>query len=160
MRQANVLHAILPGSDDRYLAVLVHLEGALGLAPNWINRLAILGGEDAESRFRLSKVDARMLRATTDAAYAGPSLAEVAYREGRIIAEGTLLLRSALAESEPDTSMLETILTASQAICPVAAKDLMPQLQGAALGARLKELEQRWIASGFALSKHDLLGAA
>jgi poly(A) polymerase len=35
----------------------------------------------------------------------------------------------------------------------------MPALQGAALGARLRELESRWIASGFVLTRDDLLGA-
>jgi poly(A) polymerase len=34
----------------------------------------------------------------------------------------------------------------------------MPGLQGPALGARLKELEARWIASDFALSREALLG--
>jgi poly(A) polymerase len=33
----------------------------------------------------------------------------------------------------------------------------MPQLSGAALGERLAALEARWIASGFRLSREDLL---
>ncbi|TKA95670.1 CCA tRNA nucleotidyltransferase, partial [Cereibacter changlensis] len=41
---------------------------------------------------------------------------------------------------------------------PVSAADLMPALQGAALGARLREIEARWIASGFRLSREALLG--
>jgi poly(A) polymerase len=39
----------------------------------------------------------------------------------------------------------------------VKARDLMPELQGPALGARLKELEDRWIASGFRLTRDELL---
>ena len=40
---------------------------------------------------------------------------------------------------------------------PVSAKDLMPALEGAALGTRLAELESRWIKSGFSLSRDELL---
>ena len=40
---------------------------------------------------------------------------------------------------------------------PVTAADLMPGLQGPALGARLATLEASWIASGFTLAKADLL---
>ena len=40
---------------------------------------------------------------------------------------------------------------------PVRAEDLMPDVTGPALGARLKTLEQRWIDSDFSLSRQDLL---
>ena len=40
---------------------------------------------------------------------------------------------------------------------PVKPADLMPGLEGAALGARLKELEARWIASGLTLTRAELL---
>jgi poly(A) polymerase len=33
----------------------------------------------------------------------------------------------------------------------------MPTYTGPALGARLRELEQAWIASGFTLTRDDLL---
>jgi poly(A) polymerase len=41
---------------------------------------------------------------------------------------------------------------------PVVAADLMPNLQGAALGARLKEIEARWLESDLTLTKDALLG--
>jgi poly(A) polymerase len=40
---------------------------------------------------------------------------------------------------------------------PVTAADLMPGLQGAALGARLKEIEARWLASDLRLTRADFL---
>jgi poly(A) polymerase len=43
---------------------------------------------------------------------------------------------------------------------PVTAADLMPALQGEALGARMKELQARWLASGLTLSREDLLKGA
>ena len=41
---------------------------------------------------------------------------------------------------------------------PVTASDLMPGLQGPALGARLRALETRWIAEDFQPTRDDLLG--
>ena len=46
MAACGVLNAILPGSDARYLSVLVHLEA--GIAPDPIRRLAALGGSDVD----------------------------------------------------------------------------------------------------------------
>ena len=43
------------------------------------------------------------------------------------------------------------------AVFPVRPADLMPALSGPALGARLRALEARWIASGFTLRREDLL---
>jgi len=159
MRQTNVLHAVLPGADDRFLPVLVHLEGCLSLQPNWVNRLAILGGEDVATRFRLSRANTRRVGHMHDFGFAGPSLAEIAYRHGQEAAEGAMLLRAALEEKEPDLAVSETIRNASAAVFPVKAKDLIPDFEGPALGAKLKEIEQKWIDSGFALSRDALLRA-
>ena len=38
------------------------------------------------------------------------------------------------------------------------ARDLLPDLQGPALGVAVKKLEADWIASGFTLSREELLG--
>ncbi len=157
MRQTNVLNSILPGADDRLLPVLIHIEQTLALKPDWMNRLAILGGDDPVSRLRLSKADARRLHLLQEVGYAGPPLPEVAYRHGIDVAHSALLLRACVAERKPGSSELEPLFAASEADFPVAAKDLMDEFQGPELGAKLRELEQRWIDSGFALSKDVLL---
>ena len=157
MRQTGVLSAILPGSDDRWLSIMVHIEQHLSIAPDWIGRLAALGGEDVADRLRLSRHDARKLDLLREVGFVGPSLPEIAYRHGRGIAEQVLLLRAALAEEMPNNTLLETITQASQAKFPVKAVDLMSKFNGPALGARLALLEKEWIASGFVLSKQQLL---
>ncbi|WP_370399620.1 CCA tRNA nucleotidyltransferase [Sulfitobacter sp. JB4-11] len=157
MRQVNVLQAILPGSDDRWVGPMVHLEGALGISADWRGRLAALGGQDVAARFRLSKADARFLGTLGDVGFAGPSLGEVSYRHGRDIALQVLLMRSALAEVMPDTTVLETISSADAAQFPVKAADLIPRWEGPALGAKLAELEQIWIDADFGMSKEALL---
>ena len=157
MRQIGVLARILPGADDTLLAPLVHLECVLEIPVDWITRLAAIGGEDVADRLRLSRADARQLKLLADVGFAGPSVAEIAYRHGKNIAQGALLLRSVMAQEPPETPMLETINTASVAKFPVAAKDLMPTLQGPDLGAKLAVLEQQWIDSGFTLTRTELL---
>ncbi len=157
MRQTGVLSVILPGSDDRWLAIIVHLEQQLGIEPDWVTRLAALGGEDAAARFRLSKNHARQLDLLRQLGFAGPPLAEVAYRNGEKTAQQVLLMRSALAEIVPDIALLDTISAAAKAIFPIEAADLMPGLAGPALGKGLSRLEAEWIKSGFTLGKAALL---
>lgn len=157
MRQIGVLTAILPGSDDQWLAPLIHLEGACNISADWRTRLAVLGGQDVVDRLRLSRVDARQHALCADIGFVGPSLVEVAYRHGADIAQQVLLMRYAFAGEMPDLSLLETISDASRAHFPIAATDLMPAYQGPALGARLTALERRWIDSGFKLTRDDLL---
>jgi len=54
-------------------------------------------------------------------------------------------------------SDLEAAQKGAASPLPVTAADLMPAYEGPALGERLRQLEAAWIASGFALSKSDLL---
>ncbi len=157
MRQIGVLSAILPASDDRWISVLVHMETLAGVQPDWICRLAGLGGEDVVSRMRLSRTEASALEKIRVAALGSQKIAEVAYRDGLQIAEQALVLRAALTETLPDPLGLETIKSATEAQFPIRATDLMPQFTGPALGARLALLEQRWIDSGFTLSRDALL---
>ncbi|MGJ8627220.1 MAG: CCA tRNA nucleotidyltransferase [Sulfitobacter sp.] len=157
MRHTGVLNRVLPGSDDRWLAMIVHFEQQLGISPDWVFRLATLGGQDAVERLRLSKSDARKLELLRQVGFAGPPLSEIAYRFGISAAKQSLLLRSALAENLPESTVLETLWQASEAIFPLKAADLMPAFIGPALGARLRQLENEWIKSNFKLSKAELL---
>ncbi|MBM1689384.1 CCA tRNA nucleotidyltransferase [Sulfitobacter geojensis] len=160
MRQTGVLSTVLPGSDDRMLAILIHMETALGIAPDWKRRLAVLGGDDPAARFRLSKAAAQKLALLREVGFSGPPVAEIAYRHGVEVGQSTVLLRAVLAEQMPDSALLETVLSAAEAKFPVTASDLMPEFQGPALGKKLRHLEQRWIDSGFALSAQELLRGA
>jgi poly(A) polymerase len=67
------------------------------------------------------------------------------------------LLFSALMQQPVLNNHLRKIAEAAKQTFPVSASDLMPRYSGPALGRKLKELEARWISTGFALSKEDLL---
>ena len=157
MRTTGVLAEVLPGSDDTLLGPVVYLESQIGASPDWRLRLAALGGLDAQSRLRLSRADARQLERLTEAAYSATPLAEIAYRHGAIVAKQAAVLRAALANTPLIPEDVAHLDVAAQAQFPVVARDLMPLFEGAALGAELARLEARWIASGFALSRADLL---
>ncbi|QUS36075.1 CCA tRNA nucleotidyltransferase [Falsirhodobacter algicola] len=150
MAAAGILGRMLPGADPVPLAVLVHLEG--DLPPDPMRRLAVLA---TDADLRLSKAEAARLSRLAGAAREGTPLMEIAYRHGAEEARDAGLVRGALTGQPPQLAGLEE---AAAARCPVSARDLMPALSGAALGERLRMLESRWIASGFRLTRDELLG--
>ncbi|MFW8633875.1 CCA tRNA nucleotidyltransferase [Cribrihabitans pelagius] len=155
MRQAGVLAQILPGTDDRALAPLIHLEGTR--PPSALRRLAALGGEDMQEALRLSKAQGRELTRLRDAATGTMGAAELGYRLGAAAAQDSLLLRAALLEQPPSPGLETEIARGAAAKFPLTARDLMPALKGPALGKALKKLEAEWIASGFTLGRDELL---
>ncbi|MGR3813900.1 MAG: CCA tRNA nucleotidyltransferase [Cognatishimia activa] len=157
MRQTGVLGQVLPGADDRALAPLVHLEGEAGLAPDALRRLASLGGDGVSERLRLSKKQTEILGVFRDEIGSMEALATVAYRHGADVAYSVALLRAAVFETPPAPDMSASIALGAEAEFPVKAADLMPEFAGSKLGEALKALEASWIASGFALTKDDLL---
>ncbi|WP_370394778.1 CCA tRNA nucleotidyltransferase [Cognatishimia sp.] len=157
MRQTGVLGQVLPGADDRAIAPLVHLEGEAGLAPDAVRRLASLGGDSVSEKLRLSKKQTETLGVLRDEIGSMKSLATVAYRHGADVAHYVALLRAAVFETPLSPDVSASISLGSEAEFPVKAVDLMPDFTGAKLGKALKTLEASWIASGFTLSKDDLL---
>jgi poly(A) polymerase len=157
MQTAGVLWAILPGADARPLAPLVHLESETNTAPNALRRLVALGGEDISDRLRLSRAEARRLTLLRDGATTTMPPAELGYRYGATDGMDVLLLRAALLDVPLDPKAPDILERGANATFPIKPADLMPDYTGPALGQRLQELEDRWIASGFTLSHEDLL---
>ncbi len=155
MAQAGVLARVLPGSDPRALAPLVHLEG--DLPPRWQRRLAALGAQEVEDRLRLSRADAAVIAALRDAVGSGWSPAALGWKLGAEGGRDAVLLRAALLESPLPTDWQTDVARGAASVMPVTAIDLMPDLQGAALGARLKEIEARWLASDLRLTRAAFL---
>lgn len=157
MRSTGVLGQVLPGTDDRAVAPLVHLEHTVGIALDPVRRLAALGGSDMAKALRLSKATALRLDQLRDAVANTQGAAELGFRLKFDTALDVILLRCALLEQPFVPGDLAKIKTGARANFPVSAKDLMPGFHGAALGRRLDELTTIWIASDFALSKELLL---
>ena len=154
MQACGVLTRILPGADATQLAVLVHLEGGMPPAP--MRRLACLGDAQAATHLRLSNAQTRELAHLREGLESTLNLPEIAYRQGMDMAVNVALLR-AVAFEMPLVLNRDELAQAAAAQFPLTGKDLMPDYAGPALGAKLKELEQAWIESGFALDRAALL---
>ncbi len=157
MRSVGVLGVVLPGADDTALAPLVHLEQVHATPPDAMRRLAVLGGQDVADRLRLSKSNTRHLDTLRAGIEADMPPAILGYRYGGQTARDILLLRAAMMGQPVAPGALDQADHGAAQVFPIKAADLMPDYQGPALGARLAELEERWIASGFALTREQLL---
>lgn len=157
MARIGVLARILPGADAAALAPLVHLEAAAGVAPDWRRRLACIGGQAPSERLRLSRAAARRIEVLHHAVAAADGPGALGYRHGAEIGRDALLLRAALTGAPLPEGWAEALARGAAAQFPVGARDLMPDYKGPALGAKLAELEARWIASDFTLTRDELL---
>ena len=153
MAQTGVLARVLPGASARALAPLVHLENTL--PPRWLRRLVVLGGDTGA--LRLTKVETRDLTRLRAALGDMSAPAVLGYRLGDSLGADAVLARAASLEHPLPANWLAEITRGATAQFPLRAKDL-PGFEGAALGQRLKELESRWIASDFRLTRAELLG--
>lgn len=154
MARAGVLGAVLPGADDRALAVLVHLEA--GRAPRWQARLAVLG-ENSDD-LRLSRAEARGLAALREAAGSVGTAAALGYGLGAELGGDAVLVRAALLEQPLPSAWQDEVARGAAAVMPVTAADLMAEVQGPALGKRLKDIEKRWLAADLRATRDQLLG--
>lgn len=156
MARSGVLAHVLPGADTRALAPLIHLENAR--APRWLRRLAVLGGQRVAERWRLSRAEQRDLAYLQAALATLESPAVLGWRIGETLAEDALLARAALLETPLPSGWQAELARGVQSRFPVRPADLMPALQGAELGARLKALEGQWLQSDLRMTRAELLG--
>ncbi len=158
MAMTGSLGAVLPGAGAGLLTVLIHVEEAANLPPDIIRRLAALGGEGVAEALRLSRADDNRRILLRDLMQSEVGAAELGYRYGAATAMDALALRAAMGSREIDPNQAELARSAAELTLPVTATDLMPTFQGPALGQKLREIEGRWIASGFTLGRAELLG--
>ncbi|MFW2588361.1 CCA tRNA nucleotidyltransferase [Sagittula sp. SSi028] len=156
MARCGVLAAVLEGATETPLGPLLVHEAALGLSPDPLRRLAVMGVRDGAA-LRLSKPQQKQLALYQSLMSGTESVEEIAYRHGVQVALDTVALRAASFETPLPHIDQNSLEHAATARFPIRAKDLQPHLQGPALGAALKRLEQDWIDSGCALDRAALL---
>jgi len=157
MAQTGVLMRVLVGADARALPILVDLEEQHGLAPNPVRRLAAIAAPEIVQNLRLSNADRTVHMTLREAVNSGMGAKALGYRLGAELGRDAVLLGAALLGMPVAPNAMDDVAEGALAVFPVSAQDLMPVYQGSALGERLKELESLWIASGFKLSKVELL---
>lgn len=156
MAASGVLAHVLPAADARALAVLVHLEG--GTPGGWLRRLAVLGGNGAD--LRLSRAEARDLERIVQATGTMDSPAALGYRLGAALGTDAALARAAMLAQPLPADWAEQVARGARAVFPLRPADLMPGLQGPALGAALARAEAHWIARDFAPDRTALRALA
>lgn len=155
MEASGVLAQVLPGATARAVAVLAHFEA--GLPRDWLCRLAVLGGEEPTQHLRLSRAESATL-ADLRREIGSPAVPDaLGWLHGEAQAGDILHLRAAVFETPLPKSWHDDVVRGANAKFPVTANDLMPALQGPALGARLRALQDRWLATGLTLSRAELL---
>jgi poly(A) polymerase len=155
MQATGVLGRVLPGADAASVPRLVHAEA--GEAPDWLARLAALGANGEAKALRLSRNEEKRLAVLKNGLSSASGPAELGYRFGTSDGAAILRLRTALSGADLPSGADTELTRGAEARLPVTAADLMPGLSGEALGRRLREIEARWIASGFTLGRDELL---
>jgi poly(A) polymerase len=188
MRQAGVLTAVLPESEKWGIDAihgLVRAEKDLEWPPDALLRLQAIIPPDAErvkllgERLRLSNAETERLLSWAATSAVAPDLSEGAfakalYRGERRGFEDRLRLALAFTRSQAATDdramvaaggysrLLSFLKEWKRPEFPLRGGDLLElgAEKGPALGALLKELEDAWIGSGFALDGDALKGRA
>lgn len=155
MAASGVLRHILTGADPRYVAPLVHLEA--GAPPHWPRRLVVLGGQDWGDELRLSRSEQGLMARLREQIGGTLSPAALGWKLGAQAGADAVLARAALLESPLPAQWQADVARGASSRFPVNAADLMPQLTGPALGAKLAQLESLWLASDLRLTRKDLL---
>ncbi|MEM6309217.1 MAG: CCA tRNA nucleotidyltransferase [Pseudomonadota bacterium] len=158
MQQIGMLAQLMPGADAKALGPLIHIESLQGIQADAITRLASFADENQAATLRISRAQAKELKALRDAATGVMSPAEMGYRMGYDMAMRAYTLRCAFLETPPDAGTSAQVENAACAKFPISARDLSNSLSGKALGDALRHKEAEWIASGFSMTRAQLLG--
>ena len=152
MAAAGVLARVMPGASVSNVAQLVHAEG--DLPPRWERRALALGG--SLDGWRLSNAERRALEARRKGASLGLPVAALGQAIGREAAEDVALDAVATLGDAVPPETFARIAEGAAARFPLAAKHLMPDLEGPALGAALARAREAWLASDLSLSRDSL----
>ena len=86
--------------------------------------------------------------------------AEIAWRGGARLAWDVALTKAAITLAAPSPDISDRICAGTKAEFPLSASDLMPDVEGPALGEALSRAEKAWIASAFTLDRSALIDIA
>ena len=121
------------------------------------HRLAALGGESADQNLRLSRDEARRLQVLRDGIASAKPAGELGYRHGATVAQDIILLRAAVLEQPLPAGWATEAAKGAGATFPMRAADIADRYSGPDLGKALRRFESAWIASGFELSREQMI---
>lgn len=169
MEEAGVLAIVLPGASASLLPGLCAVEAGEGLAADPMRRLmALIPRRRTEtsavaSALRLSNEESARLHAWADPALGHVLSLDAARRAEAFYRFGApAVIDRALIEAASGSGEVADILTAAASwqrpVFPLGGEDALASgLKGPEIGQRLRALEEDWIASGFRLTREELL---
>lgn len=157
MQNFGVLQYCLPNSNINLIATLESYEQRFGIDADYLCRLAVLVNGKPIDSLRLNKTERQRLKRLQYWIKRAASLPELAYRLGKAEATHVILSRATIYEEEPVPDFQQTLNHWVEEKFPITAYDLIDKYQGAGLGRILKQLEQKWIDSKFALNRDQLI---
>ena len=157
MAGTGLLSRILSGASTRHLDRAARLEKCFQAPPDPLRRLAALGDGHATSQLRLDRKSERRLRMLMDETCRSRTAAELGYRFGVRDGLDIAILGAARSGTRPDDNLPAAIDLGAAQRFPLSASSLPASLAGKAIGKALRDLEDRWIESGFSLSADELL---
>ncbi|MBY6113989.1 CCA tRNA nucleotidyltransferase [Mameliella alba] len=157
MERLGVLAHVMPGASVTALGPYLHHEAALGMAPDAMARMAVMGFFDGAA-LRLSKSRQRELALLQSLSGSIEGPAELGYRHGVSTALAVLAIRAASLGGPLPSDVPGSVAKGAKANFPLRAKDLMPAYKGPELGDALRRAEDRWIALDFAPTRAELIG--
>lgn len=171
MDETGVLETVLPGANASELPALVAVEQGAGLAPDPLQRLMAMvprRGRDVSrvtTHLRLSNAEADRLVEWADPALAHvlgsppDALRRLLYRFGpRAVLDRALIEAAQVSGAEPLAQIQAVASDWERPVFPLGGADaLAAGLRGPDVGAALRALEEDWVASGFCLTRSELL---
>ena len=157
MGKLGLLNHLLPGIDIEYIARMESCEEHIGLPPDTMRRLACLNGTSICDILPLTREEGSFIKQVElDSKHRKPVEA-IAYSSGVNTAITVALLHSIRANKLPSRNLLDRVAKASKQVFPVNPADLLKDFSGSEISGILEILEQKWLDSGFELTREDLL---
>ncbi|KAA5804812.1 CCA tRNA nucleotidyltransferase [Alkalicaulis satelles] len=176
MHKGHVLDVVWPAAlDFKLFLSIINSDRGKSRPPDALVRLAALAGQDGDivatlcERMKASRAEHARLAAMTGPApeKAGPvrarmsqsDLGRALYHLGAQAVSDRLRLDEARTGDDASPALAQAAQWRKPRF-PVSGEDLIRAglTPGPELGARLEALEERWVASGFTLTREDLLG--
>ena len=161
MIEKGILDEVFPPIEIEGLSKVITAEKKYSVSPSHLVRLFSLNksiGKKWAHYVSLTSNEAKILEFIKESLVHYKDLKTVAYKFGRVVAEGWLLnYDDGFSEMIP-SKISEIIDNGCNTFFPVSGVDLLEEMEeGPELGRQMEWLEDLWIKSGFTMGKKELL---
>ena len=161
MIEEGILDDVLPPIEVKEFSKVITAEKKYSVSPSHLVRLFSLNksiGKKWAHYVSLTSNEAKILEFIKESLAHYKDLKTVAYKFGRVVAEGWLLNYHDGSSEMIPSKISEIIDNGCNAFFPVSGVDLLEEMEeGPELGRQMERLEKLWIKSGFKMSKEELL---